>query len=1069
MLKAKKSKESVENFENFIDIVGTQSEVLTKVNAIKIQLDTFNSTSASNRLKLFDSLQIALQSDSRVLQQRIKLEFPILLQNLSEIFRTMIKSIDYVDKNRELCNELSDQPVSMYCAVRIGLETINLWRRLDSSIDTAIDQLLNEFSAYLTGISMMLSDAPVTSIDCGTQFKDSTVVLFYNHLCHETPGNHVENQSRVDSCLKLLSKKAGGLVRNHSLLHGSTSTVHRQLVLEKCNDILSPPLWSLPLVHGPQYLTQLWKYSEEASEEDLYVPLEFETEWETDDEELDPDIDERTLVDTLWKRRKNSSCATLASTVEIDDAAKEKLGCNSATKLSQVLTPRFGDFLVARALKKNVPQTSKGNGTFEALKGGSKVESGLSSLPRIARKSPKPQRMEVHDSSDDVGHDEKFKASKVSKAGRRVRTPFGSGTLLDALDIDEESKSERIVRVKLDWGATGYLNTKVLHRVRRQRSSLGRDGTKEKSDKFPSSTIPDRSNQDRFLYTNFTVHRIVRRILAQVKVQRLILDRFGVKDAHLSLWIHGRTSKGITKNIENGIMDWLSKYNRKQLEDFLTEKEEAKESVVELCMSDIESGSKFMKELDALKLSDVSQPKNLIYYLQDPQESREKLIEEGFAYSAQRLTKKSGEMRAKTVKTKRKSKIVANPVSDNRNLLVKKEIFQETEPPRSSVPVHRLLQLASNPINPAPVVMSPVPRPVYSSAKIRSPKGKEEQLFSPADGEKVRWIFHRINTFMNISQTWFANELSRRYGVKTSQTTISAWTRNKASNISNRILDVCVLRWVDHHKRLLSQVDLTEWEDIVSRYRYILDEEDDHDHNITEDNIPVHIKPEFPINLEQIVRDVDDTKTLNAEVVDDGSALIQMDHEGLVDEPFDGINNTVQEEIENDPAEISEQESDMAGLPIKVLSDECLHTQPMEISDHSSLDSEAEDGMHENHGPFTNTIIKSHIAAADLSSSEELVSESEHEVDYFEHSHPDDNEDDLNILMKELKKLLKDFVAEQNRRSLTHSYIAQEATRLDLKLPQPSISKLCREHTFPFVNRAREFLNHLARCVCRRL
>ncbi len=183
MLKAKKSKESVENFENFIDIVGTQSEVLTKVNAIKIQLDTFNSTSASNRLKLFDSLQIALQSDSRVLQQRIKLEFPILLQNLSEIFRTMIKSIDYVDKNRELCNELSDQPVSMYCAVRIGLETINLWRRLDSSIDTAIDQLLNEFSAYLTGISMMLSDAPVTSIDCGTQFKDSTVVLFYNHLC----------------------------------------------------------------------------------------------------------------------------------------------------------------------------------------------------------------------------------------------------------------------------------------------------------------------------------------------------------------------------------------------------------------------------------------------------------------------------------------------------------------------------------------------------------------------------------------------------------------------------------------------------------------------------------------------------------------------------------------------------------------------------------------------------------------------------------------------------------------------------------------------------------------------
>jgi hypothetical protein len=29
-----------------------------------------------------------------------------------------------------------------------------------------------------------------------------------------------------------------------------------------CNDILSPPLWVLPLVHSPQYLAHLWELAE---------------------------------------------------------------------------------------------------------------------------------------------------------------------------------------------------------------------------------------------------------------------------------------------------------------------------------------------------------------------------------------------------------------------------------------------------------------------------------------------------------------------------------------------------------------------------------------------------------------------------------------------------------------------------------------------------------------------------------------------------------------------------------------------------------------------------------------
>ena len=31
-----------------------------------------------------------------------------------------------------------------------------------------------------------------------------------------------------------------------------------------CNDVISPPLWVLPLVHSPQYLSHLWELAEEA-------------------------------------------------------------------------------------------------------------------------------------------------------------------------------------------------------------------------------------------------------------------------------------------------------------------------------------------------------------------------------------------------------------------------------------------------------------------------------------------------------------------------------------------------------------------------------------------------------------------------------------------------------------------------------------------------------------------------------------------------------------------------------------------------------------------------------------
>ena len=37
------------------------------------------------------------------------------------------------------------------------------------------------------------------------------------------------------------------------------------------------------LAHSPQYLAQLWRLAEEACQQDLYVPLEFDTEWISED------------------------------------------------------------------------------------------------------------------------------------------------------------------------------------------------------------------------------------------------------------------------------------------------------------------------------------------------------------------------------------------------------------------------------------------------------------------------------------------------------------------------------------------------------------------------------------------------------------------------------------------------------------------------------------------------------------------------------------------------------------------------------------------------------------------
>lgn len=91
---------------------------------------------------------------------------------------------------------------------------------------------------------------------------------------------------RVKSCLRLIAAqlhaqavRGVGIVEADASFSSSsldmdgnvqsvkrTAKRERRLHMLSCNDILSPPLWMLPLVHSPQYLSHLWDLAEEARE-----------------------------------------------------------------------------------------------------------------------------------------------------------------------------------------------------------------------------------------------------------------------------------------------------------------------------------------------------------------------------------------------------------------------------------------------------------------------------------------------------------------------------------------------------------------------------------------------------------------------------------------------------------------------------------------------------------------------------------------------------------------------------------------------------------------------------------
>lgn len=1027
VLRAKAARENILKLEGFVDLVITQSEILRKVNELKLKLDGFNTSSAEKRIGMLRNMQNYLENlQQRVLKQRIKDEFPILFQNMTVIFQSMITTpgLAFTGQNQELLEHLSENPVSAYCAVRIGLETLKLWKKMSTTlIQPLIREQFEEFESQLQEIKKGLPDWPQNAVDSSTQFRNTTVVLHFNHLFHDTPENHVEAPLRTETAIKLLSKKLQQLQRS------TKDEGMRDIVLEKCNDILSPPLWCLPLVHAPQYLTNLWNTSEEAKNEESFIPLEFDSEWESDLDALASD-EEGMVVKRkrLGRRRKHNQ---LNTTFDFDSKWKEKLGEEKSDLLCRLITPKPGDDDIAGTLRTTPAGKPPAYSAF------------LESSTPTSRRKRVVLSNAGNSSDEDQGENEAEISSPSHRqprnpaTGKRVRTPYGSGTLLEEFSPSDDE--DKIVRVKLDWGAIGYLAKRIVQRIRRkpkpQVRALSIDTLVE------HRVEKETKAAERFVHTNLRIHSLMTRILQQIKIQRLILDKVGVKDAHMSLWLHGRTSRGITKNIESGILCWLSKLDRSKVEELLIQKEQTADDP--LAIETPATGLQFLRELEQVCKSSQPPSANEKSYTEDF-ENREQLKIAAFEYSKNRLLKKSGEPRSAGIRVNKSSKggTPSKPIAIKK---ISSPILLD-----DGISLRQIGRLAR----------------LYEP-----PKDGHLSMMQQKNGEVLRSLFFRLSAAMNISQGSFATELYRRFNVKTCQTTISAWMRYKASVISTRLLDQYVLRWVEHHKKLLSPEDQQVLMDLVASRSGTNSRENDPNSKKERELTAIKVEsteivvPDLPSSSHHSSSNIMDENMEGIMQTEEEEGAMQEEEEEEVDEEVDADGGEMQRDIdENSAAEEEVEEEDHKSVSAMSVDLNQQDQKENDAQSEDSIHSEPEDTIIPVSLKTSSTVIEN---LSDDQQSEEEQEEEEEEGEEGDDDDIEDEEDDstdeVAYLSPILKSLHKSFITESNRRELTHSYIAQEATRLNLRLTQPALSKFVRECTFPYFARAREFCNHISR------
>jgi hypothetical protein len=1002
--------ENLQDVETSLDFFKAQTDLLKQIDEIKIVINRYNYESAEQRLTLLKSLQSNLsEAQTAFLEEHIFQELPVILNYMSDIVMNLVNNQDTVLSTSSSSNHLegkSQSQLSSLHSLRICQEAIKLFRRLtiNSSFQPFLQKLLELEKNIIQLEENLLSNEKIPRLTppvTAPNYQNSTVILYFTHVLHDTPTNHVEDQQRVDKAIKVLMKLKANSLTLTATSSSTGSNVH-SLIFEKCENIKSPPFWCLPLVHSSHYLKRLQDYEIEAKTDDLYVPLEFDTEWESEYAFTSESDSEE-----VTRRAKQYF------NFEIDENLTKILGDQDSKKLFNVLKPQRGDFAIANSLNKN----------------------RVGGRPRRRRRTGNGVELIVDKEEEPV---------KKSGEIERIRCLYGNGKVLEVLE-------NGMIKASLEWGATAFLN-KDSYKLIKPEPPLTDVSA-------PPSVIPvvaphAMKPEDRFLHTDLRLHKILTRVIAQVRAQRSLIEKIDVKDAHLSLWLHGRTSSGLSKNIESSLYGWLTQYDRAKLEDLLTSRE---------ARSDLSNDDNdFLKELEQFKL-----PRPVyssVDYFGDEPYNKKTLRDEAFEYSVKRLINKSGLPRANGPRIRGKN--ASKPDRRGRK-------------PVNSVPVTA---------EDGTTTTSQIPAAVVDGDGRRN-KRKELRYFpSEFEFKKTELLLQQLLNVlmraMNITQTEIADEFWKKFEVKTTQTSVSAWFHQRASNDLGMRMTAMAFLWIESNQDELPANEFQQFRELAAQPYFKLLSENQ--------GLPTNFggKPSPRVKMESSPAKKPIT-TANPPFQHKLLSLSQPIKVPVVKE----------EEPSSPPSPTSELES--------VTSKEEEQDEPMEVDKEvgevtaekaKSGDKKSEKGeqLNEIKDGALDQEEKMSVESASLASENEKEENEENDDADKEEDNEDDDEEEegdpstkkrrgrppkkkIQILyskrsyVQDMRNktelsdsnntlLLNDFIDEMDRRSLTHIYVAREASRLALNLlSQPIISKFVRLRTNPYLLKGNEFSYQVTR------
>eukprot|EP01038_Epipyxis_sp_PR26KG_P010232 gene10232-13764_t len=793
ILKRKNAFSEVENIESYIGSAMAQRDLLKKINMLRVEVEDYNQSSANARIKVFNEMNDYINNiKSEFVSKRLVKELPLLLDNLIKIFNIStvqpIKSSFIKTENADNKYETCDN-IPLQCAIRCGIETIRIWKQLNSeSIYSELNDKIVSFEKELKSLlENLVQDEHINkkqfSYDDNNKINNlsgQTVVLYFDHIHHETPLEHVEGQSRVQTCLKLLFARlsSNGLENefidsnndldsnefSENLSHKRAAQRQRSLKMVNCNDIISPPLWCLPLTHSPQYLSHLWKLAKEANTGDFFVPLEFDTEWESEDPYKCSSDDE----DMSFLRGRTAANSTkLKKNIEVNEELIEVLGSNKEI-FTSTLTPSDGDFLVAKVVKQLELQSNR----FSKLKqNGNDAESKSKS-----------------NNNDDTSH--RFE----------VKTPYGNGYVVNP---DYGDDLNAMVEVNLVWGAIGYFRSNVVELVNPLQAKLGNSNGSNYSNQNSKSlkngsNVPN--NDKRFMHTDLKLHWLLHRLISRIKVQRNISEWAGLNHASLSLWMHGRTSPGLNRTLEGGIKNWLSKYDRSNLDRLLDETENDDFTAPNYA-------SEFMKKLQSLKIDPTSLNGNEHDDMMEvDNDNDEELVINGPVERANAVRYATEKIQKRNMSHGSNNTSVGWNPSKNRSSLKENESYTERIENNKSIEVNTN-QLVDN---------------------------SNSKLLDSTEGEVLRQLMNTVMSNTKISQSGLANEYYKYFREETSQGGVSSWFHYRGKPLVLERMTRCALMWLEDNQSTLSESERKSFERVSLAMNHKLHGKTNHEnHNIS--------------------------------------------------------------------------------------------------------------------------------------------------------------------------------------------------------------------------------------------